>query len=149
MFKSKAEKFFPVEDQKMLTDAIKQAENNTSGEIRIHIDNSCKEVVLDRAAFIFNKLGMKNTKLHNGVLFYLAVNSRKYAIIGDSGINAVVPNNFWDDVKEVLADRFSKGEFTGGLCLGIEMAGEHLKKFFPHQNDDVNELPDEISFGKN
>jgi uncharacterized membrane protein len=148
MFKTTAEIFFSSTEKKKLEEAIAHAEHNTSGEIRIHIENVCKENVLDRAAFVFNKLGMKNTEQRNGVLFYLAVKSKKFAIIGDSGINSVVPLDFWDDVKEKLSLLFSKGDFTEGLCLGIEMAGEHLKKFFPYQKDDINELPDEISFGK-
>jgi uncharacterized membrane protein len=149
MFKSNTEIFFPQSEREKLLIAISQAESNTSGEIRIHIDNVCKENVLDRAAFVFNKIGMKNTELRNGVLFYLAVKSKKFAIIGDSGINAVVPENFWNDVKEKLSFHFSKGEFSEGLSKGIEMAGEHLKKYFPHQKDDVNELPNDISFGNN
>lgn len=149
MFKSKAKNFFSSQEKKMLVKAIEDAEHNTSGEIRIHIDNSCREDVLDRAAFIFHKLGMKKTKLRNGVLFYLAIKSKKFAIIGDSGINAAVPPNFWDDIKETLSLSFEKGQFFDGLCKGIEMAGEHLKKYFPHKRDDINELPDKISFGKN
>ena len=148
MFKSTAENFFSKTEKEKLLNAITLAEKNTSGEVRVHIDSLCKEEVLDRAAFIFNKLGMKNTKLRNGVLFYLAVKSKKFAIIGDSGINSVVPENFWNDVKENIAVHFSQGEFANGLCVGIEMAGEHLKKYFPHQEDDINELPDDISFGK-
>jgi uncharacterized membrane protein len=149
MFKSKAEKFFSDSEKKNLLNAIIEAENNTSGEVRIHIDSYCKVDVLDRAAYIFNKLGMKKTNLRNGVLFYLAVKSKKFAIIGDSGINAVVPENFWNEVKEILSEYFSNGNFSEGLCKGIEMAGEHLKKYFPHQSDDVNELSNDISFSKN
>jgi len=148
MFKSSAEKFFSQSEKDKIRNSIVQAELDTSGEVRIHIDNNCKENVLDRAAYIFNKLGMNKTGLRNGVLFYLAVKSKKFAIIGDSGINSVVPENFWDNIKENLSSHFSKGEFTEGICEGIAMAGEQLKKYFPYQKDDLNELPDDISFGK-
>lgn len=144
-----AKNFFTKEEKQSIEDAIRQAEQNTSGEIRVHIENKCKEDVLDRAAYIFDKLGMKKTALRNGVLFYLAVNSRKFAIIGDQGINAVVPENFWNDIKEMMAKHFQQGEFAIGLEKGIKEAGEHLKKHFPHKSDDINELSDEISFGKN
>ena len=90
---------------------------------------------------------MHKTELRNGVLFYLAVKDRKFAILGDSGINAVTPDNFWDDIKQRMAGHFAEKDFTGGLREGILMAGDALKEQFPHQKDDVNELSDEISFG--
>ena len=144
----KASSFFSKEQQLRIVEAIKEAEHETSGEVRVHIETGCRGDVLDRAAWIFKKLGMHNTKERNGVLFYLAVKDRKFAIIGDAGINAKVPAGFWDDVRELLAKRFSEGNFTEGLSEGILMAGDHLKKHFPHQIDDVNELSDEISFDK-
>ena len=91
--------FFTSEQKAQILDAIKNAELNTSGEIRIHIEGKCREDVLDRAAFIFKKLNMHKTKLRNGVLFYLAINDHKFAILGDAGINAVTPENFWDQIK--------------------------------------------------
>ena len=90
---------------------------------------------------------MNKTELRNGVLFYLAVKSRKFAILGDSGINAKVPEDFWDKIKEDMAAHFKKGEFTEGLVKGIEEAGKSLKAYFPYKSDDVNELSDDISFG--
>ena len=142
----KASDFFSKEEKKQIITAIKEAEHQTSGEVRVHVELSCKVDVLDRAAYIFAKLKMHKTKLRNGVLIYLAVNDRKFAIIGDAGINKVVPANFWNDIKEFMYDHFQKGDFVKGISKGIVMVGEHLKKFFPHQKDDVNELSDEISF---
>lgn len=139
--------FFSKEQKDLIKSAIKEAELNTSGEIRVHIDNKCKEDVLDRAAWWFAKLEMHKTQLRNGVLFYLAVKHRKFAILGDSGINEVTPDTFWDNIKEKMAGLFAEGDFSGGLKEGILMAGEALKVHFPHQEDDVNELSDEISFG--
>ena len=140
--------FFTEEQQAVILAAVKEAENQTSGEIRVHIESTCEEDVLDRTAWVFKKLGMHKTAERNGVLFYLAVKDRKFAVIGDAGINSKVPAGFWDDVKELLLKRFRDGKFTEGLSEGIIMAGEHLKKHFPHKKDDVNELPDEISFDK-
>ena len=144
----KPSQFFTEEQKKNITDAVKEAELNTSGEIRIHIESDCKEDVLDRAAYIFEKLAIHKTKLRNGVLFYLSINDRKFAILGDAGINAVTPDNFWEEIKETVLNHFKKNEFDTGLSKGIKMAGEALKKHFPYQKDDVNELSDEISFGK-
>ena len=141
-----ARKFFTQEEQDQIVNAILNAELDTSGEIRVHIETNCKENVLDRAAFLFKKLKMDRTELRNGVLFYLAVKSHKFAIIGDAGIHAAVPDNFWDDIKEEMAARFKENNFVEGLTLGITEAGKHLKKHFPHHVDDINELPDEISF---
>jgi uncharacterized membrane protein len=144
----KASAFFTKEQQAQILAAVKEAENETSGEIRVHIETFCKEDVLDRAAWIFKKLGMHSTAERNGVLFYLAISDKKFAVIGDAGINSKVPAGFWDDVKELLQDNFRSGRFTEGLSEGIILAGTHLKKHFPHRKDDVNELPDEISFDK-
>jgi len=103
--------------------------------------------VMDRAAWWFGKLDMQKTKQRNGVLFYLAVKDHKFAILGDAGIYAVTPDNFWDRIKETMAARFSEGNFAGGLQEGILMAGQALKEHFPYEQGDVNELSDEISFG--
>ena len=136
------------EEKLLIKNAIKEAELNTSGEIRVHIESVIKGDVLDRAAYIFKILGMHKTRERNGVLFYLAEKSRKFAIIGDAGINAKVPVDFWNNIKDNMALHFSEGKFANGLAEGIRMAGEQLKVHFSHKKDDVNELPDEISFGK-
>jgi uncharacterized membrane protein len=143
-----AESFFTVEEKKLILQAIQDAEKNTSGEIRVHLENHCKLDVLDRSAYLFEKLKMNKTAKRNGVLFYLAVRDRKFCIIGDAGINAVTPENFWDKIKESMLVFFGKGQFAEGLASGIQMAGKALKKDFPFENDDKNELLDEISFGK-
>jgi len=140
--------FFTKEQQKRIVEAIGQAEQNTSGEIRIHIEKNCKKDVLDRAADVFAMLKMHKTELRNGVLFYLSLEDRKFAILGDGGINAKVPENFWESVKEAVLEQFKLDNQTEGLVRGILMAGEKLKAHFPYQKDDVNELSDEISFGK-
>ncbi|HUX54208.1 MAG TPA: TPM domain-containing protein [Williamwhitmania sp.] len=142
----KAKDFFSQEDQHRILEAIQHAEKDSSGEIRVHIENRCKGDVMDRAANVFAKLKMHKTELRNGVLFYLALEHRKFAILGDAGINAKTSNDFWDAIKVEMAEAFKKGQFTEGLVGGILKAGEQLKVHFPYQQDDVNELPDDISF---
>lgn len=144
----KASSFFTKEQQAQILAAVKVAEEATSGEVRVHIETSCHGDVLDRAAWIFSKLGMQKTNERNGVLFYLAVEDKKFAVIGDGGINAKVPDKFWDKVKDILQNNFRAGKFTEGLSEGIILAGKQLKEHFPHKKDDVNELSDEISFDK-
>ena len=103
---------------------------------------------MDRAAEVFETLKMHKTKERNAVLFYLAVADHKFAILGDSGINKVVPKNFWEKIKEEMAKSFKQHAFTEGLSNAIEACGQQLKTHFPYdQKGDVNELPDEISFG--
>jgi len=143
------ENFFSKEEKKQITDAIAEAEKNTSGEIRLHMEGHCAIDVLDRAAYVFEKLKMHKTAQRNGVLFYLAVHDHKFAILGDAGINQVVPVNFWDEIKETMLALFKQGKFADGLSQGIRMAGEQLKANFPFRKEDVNELSDEISFDKN
>ena len=144
-----ASNFFTPEEQQQIVDSIKQAEKNTSGEIRVHIENRCSGDVMDRAAQVFSKLKMHETKLRNGVLIYLATKDRRFAIIGDVGINQKVEDNFWDSTKEAMLEKFKMDKFCDGLCEGILSSGEQLKSYFPYQSDDINELSDEISFGKN
>lgn len=145
---STASSFFSPEQQDDIRQAIMSAELETSGEIRVHIENECSGEVMGRALTIFNRLGMQKTDLKNGVLFYLAVKNRKFAIIGDKGIHEKVGNDFWDSIKMEMIQHFRKDEFSQGLSHGILMAGEQLKKYFPRSKDDINELPDDISFGK-
>lgn len=143
-----AETFFKPEELNQILASIKKAEKQTSGEIRLYIEESTEDTVLDRAAYIFEKLEMHKTVLRNGVLFYFAVSDKKFAILGDSGINAVVKPGFWEDIKIEIQENFKKGKFAEGLCKALHMAGEALKHFFPYEKDDINELPDDIVFGK-
>lgn len=143
---TKASTFFTKEQQEQIRNAIKEAESVTSGEIRVHIETRLTGDVLDRAAWIFRKIGMHATDKRNGVLFFFAVRDHKFAIIGDRGINAVVPENFWDNIKKTFVEYFGEGKFTEGLINGILMAGTQLRKHFPASKDDINELPDDISF---
>ena len=144
-----AKYFFSSEEQNSIRLAIQNAELDTSGEIRVHVENVCKGEVLDRASHVFKQLGMNKTHLRNGVLIYLAVKTRKFAIIGDSGINKVVPPDFWNEILRKMLDHFQNNSFEQGLCEAIKSVGEHLKAYFPHKKDDVNELSDDISFGNN
>ncbi|HSI91729.1 MAG TPA: TPM domain-containing protein [Adhaeribacter sp.] len=136
------------EQEKEIVEAIEQAEANTSGEIRVHIENTCQIETLDRAVEVFAALHMHQTKLRNGVLFYVALKSHKFAVLGDAGINAVVPKNFWDEIKTHVLAAFKNGDYGKGLAEGILMAGEQLRTYFPHDPEtDTNELHDHISFG--
>jgi len=143
-----AKDLFTAEQKQQIVAAIREAEKNTSGEIRVHIDKKCKEDVLDRAAYMFDALDMQKTALRNGVVIYLATEDRQFAILGDAGINQKVPVGFWDGVRDLMISNFKQGKFTEGLSEGIKLAGEQLKKHFPHQTNDKNELADDISFGK-
>jgi uncharacterized membrane protein len=144
-----AKDLFDEAQQKAIVDSIKAAELNTSGEVQVHIENTCKKEVMDRATEVFKLLNMHKTKLRNGVLFYLAVKDKKFAILGDAGINSAVSPDFWESIKDYMQGEFRQGKFTEGLCEGIRKAGEQLKNHFPYQSDDVNELPDDISFSNN
>ncbi len=137
---------FNDEEQQRIKKAVEDAERHTSGEIRVCLEKNCSEEVLDRAAKYFLRLDMHKTKLRNGVLIYLATVDRKFVIIGDAGINKAVPEGFWDDAKDAMLAHFKFGNLVEGITTGVAMAGEHLQKYFPHQLDDKNELPDDIAF---
>ena len=143
-----AKDLFTDKQQELIVAAIKGAELNTSGEIKVHIERKCKEDVLDHAAFMFDQLEMQKTELRNGVLIYLAVEDKKLAILGDAGINMKVPKDFWDTTRDYMISHFKEGEFAEGLANGIKLAGEQLQEHYPYEKDDVNELSDDISFGE-
>ena len=136
----------PSQEQTVVA-AIKRAEKNTSGEVRVHIEKHTNKPPMERAKEVFYFLKMDQTKLKNGVLLYIATDSKKFAILGDEGIDTMVPKNFWDAEKELVVAHFSKGEFTQGLAKAIDKVGEKLKIFFPYQANDTNELFDKISKG--
>lgn len=136
------------EEEEAIVLAIQKAENNTSGEIRVHIESTSKKDPMERAQDVFYELKMNQTEAQNGVLFYLAISDHNFAIIGDKGIDKVVPQDFWNSTKDLVISEFKKGDFANGLIKGIHEAGVKLKEFFPYQSDDVNELPDEISKGE-
>jgi len=137
---------FSADDQQRIVQAIAEAELNTSGEIRVHIEKNCKIDPVKRAIEVFHKLGMERTEQRNGVLIYLATEDHKFAIIGDQGINEHVPDHFWNDERDLMQTYFRKHEFTEGLVQGILKVGDQLKEAFPGEFGDRNELDNEISF---
>lgn len=137
---------FNEDEQLRIRKAIEDAERHTSGQIRVCIEKKCGESALDRASKYFHQLDMHKTKARNGVLIYVATVDRKFAIIGDSGINKLVPKNFWHDVKEDMLNHFRYGDMVEGIVTGLKLAGDHLQKYFPHQTGGKNELPDDIAF---
>ena len=144
---SKVEDFLTASEEQAIVEAIQVAEKDTSGEIRIHIEKSTELPPMERALEVFYFLKMDTTALRNGVLFYVAVESKKFAILGDEGINNKVPENFWDSEKELVFSYFKKNAYSKGLELAILEVGKKLKEYFPYQSDDTNELSNEISKG--
>lgn len=143
----KIEDFLTTDQEQAIIEAIKTAEKNTSGEIRVHIEKITEKPSMERALEVFYYLEMDKTILRNGVLLYIAVESKKVAILGDEGINAKVSSNFWDNEIELVISYFAKGQFAKGIELAIVEVGNRLKEYFPYQSDDSNELSDEISKG--
>jgi len=139
--------FFNEEHRNAIVQAITDAEAMTSGEIRVHVEPKCSGDVLHRAKEVFYQLHMNETPHANGVLIYLAHNDRKFAILGDKGIHAVVPANFWDGTKEAMREHFKRGEFYEGVVFAVRETGQHLKQYFPHNKGQKNDLPNEISEG--
>lgn len=144
---SKVEDFLTQEEEQEIVNAICQAEKNTSGEIRVHIEKSTSLDAFDRAKEVFHDLKMDETQLKNGVLIYLAVKDKTFVICGDQGINDVVENDFWNCTRDAMVAQFKLNNFKQGLVDGILRAGEQLKKYFPWQEGDTNELSNEISKG--
>lgn len=141
------EAFLTPEQEQEIVNAIVTAEKNTSGEIRVHIEGSCRIDHFSRAQVLFHLLKMDNTKDENGVLIYVAVQDRKFVIYGDKGIDRVVPKGFWERTKEVMQDHFKKGDFKQGIIAGVLEAGKELEAHFPWHHGDQNELIDAISKG--
>ena len=132
-------------DQERIRAAIDVAEQQTSGEIRVHIQSSARGEIRQVAERTFERLGMTKTQLRNGVLLFVCCEEQRFVILGDSGINERVPAGFWDDIAARLTIRFKAGEFTEGIVDAIHTAGDELRTFFPRQKGDVNELTNEIS----
>ena len=142
---SKIKKFLSKEDEEAIVLAIKKAEKNTSGEIRVHIEAHTEEDHFEHALKVFQELEMHQTEQRNGVLIYIAVEDHQFVILGDEGINNKVANDFWNQTKDVMQNHFRKGNFKAGIVEGVLQAGEELKAHFPYQDDDTDELSNEIS----
>jgi len=140
--------FFNKEEEERIIEAIRAAEQNTSGEIRVHLEKDAKGDVVKEARRMFTKLKMHKTQARNGVLIFLVLDRKEFAIIGDKGINDIVGENFWQEERDVIQTHFRQGAFAEGICKAIEQVGEKLKAHFPYQSDDENELPDEISYSQ-
>jgi len=144
---SNVEAFLTAQEEQEIVKAILTAENNTSGEIRVHIEPAASVDHYERAQEVFHLLKMDNTKDANGVLLYVAVNDRKFVIFGDKGINDVVSDTFWNDTKDVIQQHFKDGKFKQGIVEGVLKAGEELNAHFPWNSNDTNELSNEVSKG--
>lgn len=137
---------FSTQEQELIANTIAQAEKATSGEIRVAVEKHCKGSAFERATEYFAELGMDKTTQHNGVLIYLAYEDHKFAIIGDKGIDNVVPDDFWETTQVAMKAHFLSGNLAEGIVAGIALAGEKLALYFPYQSGDINELPNEIVF---
>lgn len=145
---SASEEFLSVSDERAVVEAIQQAEKNTSGEIRVHLEDFSKKPPLERAKEVFLSLEMHKTSARNGVLFYVSIGDHQFVILGDDGINKLVSSDFWDETKDIVITHFKSNQNKEGLIRGILKAGEELKKFFPYcEITDENELSNEISRG--
>lgn len=141
-------KFFTLEEEEHIIAAIRAAELHTSGEIRVHLEDEPEHPAVKQAILVFERLKMHRTAARNGVLIYLAPENREFAIIGDKGINNLVPENFWDTERDLLQAQFRRGEFCAGIVEVIAHIGDKLQRYFPYLAEDINELPDEISYGR-
>jgi len=141
------EAFLTSDEEKMVVESIKNAEKNTSGEVRVHIEKSTSKHPLERAQEVFYNLNMQNTKQRNGVLLYVATDTKQFAIIGDEGINKLVTESFWEFEKRLITHYFTIGKNAKALMDGIQLIGEKLKMYFPYEKDDTDELSNEISKG--
>lgn len=137
--------FLSKAERDRLVESIRLAETGTSGEIRVHVERRCRIDALERAAQVFDLLGMRATRQRNGVLLYLALEDRVFAIYGDQGIDDAVQRPFWNEIRDRMQEHFRDGRFGDGLCLAVERVGGVLRSCFPVEPGDVNELPNEPS----
>ncbi len=138
--------FFSKAEKERIVGAIREAEKNTSGEIRLHVDSKAGKNVFGHAKKVFQRIGMTRTAQRNGVLIFLAVKDKKFAVLGDTGINEKVPEGFWNDVAEILRRHFGEKQFAEGIAEAVLRIGMKLKEYFPYRSGDKNELPDTISY---
>ena len=138
--------FIPSEGQRLIADAITAAERHTTGEICVHVTPRCRGDVVKRAKKTFNRLHLYTTKRRNAVLIFVAYDDRKFAILGDTGINDVVPEGFWDGEVKELGLYLKAGRPVDGICAIIARLGDRLSEYFPGERDDENELSNEVTF---
>ena len=135
-------------DEQRIVAAIEAAELVTSGEVRVHLNDTCSGDPLRDAQKQFQKLGMHRTAERNGILFFLALESHKFAVVGDSGIHAKVGQSFWEGIRDHMVPELKEGRWVDALELGIAEAGRALAEHFPHKGrSDRDELSNEVSRG--
>jgi uncharacterized membrane protein len=148
-FRKKAEDYFTPHEKQIIVAAIKQAEKQTSGEVRVFVESKCSYVkAIDRAKELFDKLDMHKTAERNGVIVYVALKDRQLAIFADAGIHEKVGQQFWNEQLKLMLSHFHKEHYVDGIATVVKEVGEALHTHFPHIKNDVNELPDDIVFGK-
>jgi len=138
--------FFTLQEQDEIVSLIQAVELKSSCEIRVHIDDELKGEAADRAKHLFKRLKMHKTAERNGILLYVSLEPKTFYILGDKGIHQMVDEAFWKNITQEVIAHFKNKNFADGIKNAIERCGEQLHQFFPYQEDDKNELPDEISF---
>ena len=140
-------KFFDPKGEELIVTAIQNTECQTSAEVRVHVQEHCRGSIMKDAARVFDALKMHETAERNGVLIYIVPKRHEFAVIGDKGINHLVGENYWQDVRDVMQNYFRQGQFAEGTAKAIQLIGQKLQEHFPFQEGDINELPDDISYG--
>jgi len=138
--------FFSKREKEEIIQAVQEAEMKTSGEIRVHLERKAKEDIMAHAREVFQKIGMTRTRERNGVLIFMGIRTKRFCIVGDHGIHEKVPEGFWDGLVALMEKHFKEDRFAEGICETIWKVGDKLKEFFPFERDDINQLPDEISY---
>jgi uncharacterized membrane protein len=138
--------FLSQREKNYLAQTIDEVETITQGEIRIHLTRKLGENPLDKASELFARLGMARTDDRLGVLIVLGCQDHKVVLLGDSGINEKVEPGFWQEVIEAMIPLFRADQFAEGLALGVHLVGNRLRQHFPAQRENLDELPDEVSY---
>jgi uncharacterized membrane protein len=146
LFRTPVRGLLSERDEASVVAAIRAAELRTSGEIRVHVERRSADGALATARRWYRRLGMDDTKERNGILFYVAVDERAFAIVGGEGIHSKVGDAFWEALRDAMREDFANGDPASGLTRAIAEAGSRLATYFPRRADDENELSDEISY---
>lgn len=131
----------------LIEKAVAEAESCTSGEVVVRLKQSVDttaQTVREAAFEEFLRLGVKETRLRNGILLFIALDQQQVELIADEGIYKVVPQGTWQRVVDIITLGFRAGVPAHAIVMGVKLISDLLSSHFPPLPTDTNELSDRV-----
>jgi uncharacterized membrane protein len=114
--------------------AVQSAEKDTSVRIVVYISHRRVTDPMKAGHQAFKKLKLETEQEKAGLLFFIAPQSRKFAVLGGTALHEKLGQAWWDRLVQVLSADFRREKFTDGLVSVLDEIAPALKLHFPFRS---------------